>query len=100
MELRSVEFIDAVRRQGHESIVVIGEIGGAAEEDAAQFLTGEVKHGGRKLIVGFIAGGTAPLGRRMDDAGAIIRRQRTIRSTIALRRASRCRSACPPGRTS
>ncbi|MBV2141973.1 succinate--CoA ligase subunit alpha [Falsochrobactrum sp. TDYN1] len=74
--VKGTEFIDVLEMfladDETKSIVMIGEIGGSAEEDAAQFIKDEAKRGRSKPMVGFIAGRTAPEGRTMGHAGAVI----------------------------
>ncbi len=74
--VKGTEFIDMLEMfladDETESIIMIGEIGGSAEEDAAQFIIDEAARGRRKPMAGFIAGRTAPAGRTMGHAGAVI----------------------------
>ncbi|MGQ0568397.1 MAG: succinate--CoA ligase subunit alpha [Armatimonadota bacterium] len=94
-----LSFLDAVELFAGdpetEAIVLVGEIGGSAEEEAARFIKASV----RKPVVGYIAGRTAPPGKRMGHAGAVISGgEGTAQAKIAALEAAGVRMVELPGR--
>jgi succinyl-CoA synthetase alpha subunit len=101
--VKGLDFVDVLALfladPATEAIVMIGEIGGAAEEDAAEFIRLESKRGRRKPVVGFVAGRTAPPDRRMGHAGAVISAGRgEAESKIAAMEAAGIRVSPSPAR--
>ena len=95
--VHGLEFIDVLDLfncdPGTEAVVMIGEIGGSAEEEASAWIKANMK----KLVVGFIAGQTAPSGKRMGHAGAIISGGKgTAKDKIAAMKAAGIRMAASP----
>ena len=101
--VKGLDFVDVLALfladPATEAIVMIGEIGGAGEEDAADFIKSEAKHSRRKPMVGFVAGRAAPSDRQMGHAGAIISAgQGDAEAKIAAMEAAGIRIAPSPAR--